>query len=277
MNSLPDITKSQQDILKLLYRHRFLDRIQIQAFLKHKDKGRSNRWLKDLKEKQYIEQSYDANDFVGKTKPAIYNLGINGIRYLRTLDQYPQLELRKRYNESSRRQLFIDRCMLLADCCLNMEARNNDASGLTYTYALEADYANDDNGYHFLTDSEFVHPHLCYAKAKGNGSGSTITRNLLEVIDATLPRYSVKKRLKNYVSFLNSYEWEEETKYTVLPVILIVCPTKANLIYAKRTTRQALADLFGDADSVPDDIHIRFTTVEKVKELGVTGKVWEEA
>ena|SRR5581483_8175017 len=277
MNSLPEITKSQQDIIKLLYRYRFIDRIQIQAFLKHKDKGRSNRWLKDLKEKQYIEQSYNANDFVGKTKPAIYCLGINGIRYLRTSGQYPSTELRKRYTETSRRQLFIDRCLMLADCCINMEARNRDTSDLTYTYTLEADYANEDNEYHFLTESEFVRPHLCYVKTKGNGIRSTTTWNLLEVIDASLPRYSVRKRLKNYISFLNSYEWEEETKYTVLPVILIVCPTKAGLIYAKRSTRQALADMFGNADGVPDNIHVRFTTVEKIKELGVTGKVWEEA
>lgn len=277
MNSLPKITNAQQDIIKLLYRYRFLDRIQIQAFLKHKDKGRSNRWLKDLKEKQYIGQLYNSSDFVGKTKPAIYFLDTNGIRYLRTLDQCPSSELHKRYTEKSRKQLFIVQCLLLADCCLNMEARNNDASGLHYSYELEADYAKKDNEYHFLMESEFVHPHLCYVKTKGSGSRNITTRNLLEVFSASLPRHSVKKRLKDYVKFLNSYEWEEETKLSELPIILIVCPTKAGLIYAKRTTRQALVDLFGDIEEIPDDMHVRFTTVEKIKDLGITGKVWEEA
>ncbi|HUD81633.1 MAG TPA: replication-relaxation family protein, partial [Patescibacteria group bacterium] len=119
---LSPITAKQQDILKLLYKYRFLNRIQIQALMGHKDKRRSSRWLKDLREKNYIEWIY-STDFTEKSKPAIYYLEIDGIRYLRTTDEYPPEELRKRYRESSRKPDFIARSTFIADCCLNLEAK----------------------------------------------------------------------------------------------------------------------------------------------------------
>ena len=109
---LPKLTKKQAEILTLLYTYRFLNRIQIQALMNHKDKKTINIWLKDLTEKNYIHRIYSTH-FLEKTKPAIYYLGINGIRQLKTCAQeavddagkvtyaptYPIEELRKRYRE----------------------------------------------------------------------------------------------------------------------------------------------------------------------------------
>src|SRR5579884_2239122 len=111
MTTLPPITTKQQEILKLLYRYRFLNRTQIQTLLNHKDKRRIISWLKDLREKQYVDWRYDATDFIAKSQPAIYYLSLNGIRYLRQLDIYPNEDLRKRYKEPNRTQVFIDRCL----------------------------------------------------------------------------------------------------------------------------------------------------------------------
>src|ERR1035437_1535408 len=116
MKLLP-ITTKQQAILKLLYRYRFLNRIQVQALMGHKNNRRIAQWLKDLRDKQYVEWIYDGNNFALKTKPAIYYLSLNGIRFLRAADEYPPEELRKRYRESSRQPDFIARCLLIADCC----------------------------------------------------------------------------------------------------------------------------------------------------------------
>ena len=57
-NMLLKITKKQQEIFILLYRFRFLNKIQIQAFLKHKNKKTINLWLQDLNEKQYLKRIY---------------------------------------------------------------------------------------------------------------------------------------------------------------------------------------------------------------------------
>lgn len=272
MKTLPHITNKQQEILELLYSHRFLNRIQIQAFLRHKDKGLSSKWLKDLKEKRYIEWIY-STDFAEKAKPAIYYLSLNGVRFLRQLDEYPLEELRKRYTESSRRQPFIDRCLLLADCCLNMDARSTGGSDVTYSYATEADYADPGNDYYFLNESEFIHPILCYLKEKNTGDEFIAASYLVEIFDITTPRYMIKKKLKGYANFLDSGEWESGAGNGELPIVHIACPSVAELIYAKRYTRKLLEDL-GQEDN--EDICMRFTTIEQIKKLGVTGKIWED-
>ncbi|MCA9344861.1 replication-relaxation family protein [Candidatus Saccharibacteria bacterium] len=72
LQTIPKITHKQTEILDLIYTHRFLNRIQIQAFLKHKDKKTINLWLKDLRQKDYINWIYNKHHFAEKTKPAIY-------------------------------------------------------------------------------------------------------------------------------------------------------------------------------------------------------------
>jgi hypothetical protein len=273
MTNLPHITNKQQDILRFLYRFRYLDRIQIQAFLGHQDKRRSSRWLKDLRSKQYIDWIYDPTDFTNRTKPAIYYLSINGIRYLRDQGIYPSEELRKRYRETSRQQPFISRCLLVAGCCQDLEAKS--ASRTRYAFVTAADYMDPANDYYFLAE---LQPHLCFVKR----SPKTKTGYLLEIFDITTPRYMVKKRLNDYVQHLSSSDWESETGDSEPPTVLIVCPTKPNLIYAKRRTRQLLAltglvDYEEDIEDEAKAVHIRFATTEQVKRQGVTAMIWEEA
>lgn len=59
---LPHISPKQKEILKLIYKFRFLDRIQIQILMKHKDYKRINVWLKDLAKKvtsiEYMREKY---------------------------------------------------------------------------------------------------------------------------------------------------------------------------------------------------------------------------
>jgi hypothetical protein len=84
MTELLKLTKKQQEILRLLYSFRFLNRIQVQAFLRHKDHKTINLWLRDLRAKGYVEWIHSTH-FAEKTKSAIYYLALNGVRYLRTL------------------------------------------------------------------------------------------------------------------------------------------------------------------------------------------------
>lgn len=240
----------------------------------HKDYKTINLWLRDLRGKHYVEWIY-STDFLEKTKPGIYYLALNGIRLLKTTDDYPVKELRKRYREPSRSRTFIDRCVLLAGYCVTLGKQNTSASGkdnVHYSYVLEADYADPENEYHFLTEEDSVHPQLCFIKETNKKGEVTITSYLLEVFDAALPRYRVRKRLKDYVKYLEDEEWQSEAEDNEPPIVLFVCPTKADLIYCKRATKRLLEDVWDD-----EDIHMRFTTTEKLKEHGVTAKIWEEA
>lgn len=51
---------------------------------------------------------------------------------------------------------------------------------------------------------------------------------------------------------------------------MFVCPTLVDLIYCKRATKRLLEDKW------VEDITRWFTTAEKLKVHGMTGKIWEE-
>ena len=257
------ITPKQETILKLIYRYRFVDTIQIQAFMGHKDKSRIGQWLKDLRQNSYIAWIYDPDNFTNKTKPAIYYLGINGIRHLRTLNAYPSAELRKRYREASRQPDFIARCVLIAGCCANLEAP---LSNTSYQYVVEADYIHPESDYHFLED---LKPQLCFIK-EIISKGSTTKKNyLLEIFDSSTPRYKLKQRLKGYVEYLDNGDWQDN--FDSQPIVLIACPTKAALIYAKRHVKSLLEDT---TENIKQSI--RFSTLDTVRIKGVNSRIWEE-
>jgi hypothetical protein len=257
------ITKKQQEIIQLIYRYRFVDRKQLQALMHLKDKKRLSVWLKDLREQHYIEWIY-STDFLEKTKPAIYYMGLNGIRYLRGLDTYPIDDLRKRYKESLRRPDFIERCILIAGACVNL---HTPIDSVSYAYVTEADYANPESDHHFLAE---LKPQLCFVKSTSVGGSVTATTYLLDVFVASSPRYVVRRRLKDYIEYLEGSDWKED--FATKPIVLIACPTKVDLIYAKRRTRTLLEEMDKSADT-----HIRFATSEDMKYAGVTATIWEEA
>jgi len=283
---LPKLTNKQQEIIKLLYRFRFLNRIQIQALMGHKDYKTINLWLKDLRQKQYIEWIYSTH-FAERTKPAIYYLAINGIRYLKTLKDddgnsaYLLDDLRKRYREFSRSPTYIDRCLLVANCCLTLKRESSDSGNQNTHYYYETEAEMRANGYYqFLIDSELVQPDLCFSEDTYDTKtkeSKTMRCYLLEIFDATLPRYRIKKRLSNYVQYLDDGDWVGETDNDDLPTILLVCPRTSDLIYAKRRTRGLIADTWEYDDEGREDIHIQFATMDQLKEHGVIGDIWEEA
>src|SRR3990167_5046290 len=141
-----------------------------------------------------------------------------------------------------------------------------------YYYETEADYRNDQY-YGFLIDNEYIHPQLCFHESQDDtddeyGDPDVVEKSyLLEIFDATLPRYRLRNRLKQYVTYLDEElgEWEDETYGDPLPIILLVCATLTDLIYAKRKTRGLMADIWDyDDEQRP---HIWFTTIDKLREL----------
>lgn len=255
--TLPSITTKQQEILNLLYKYRFLNRTHIQALLRHKDKRRIISWLKDLREKQYVNWHYNATDFIAKSQPAIYYLSLNGIRYLRDQNTYPAEELRKRYKEPNRTQVFIDRCLLVADCCIALQAKNN--SQLQYSWTLPADYADPDHEYGFLNE---LKPHLFFTK-RHDGE---VVNYALENFELTLPRYQLRQRIKDYVDFIDA--WDERNNPA--PIALFICATTADLLYVKRRAKKQIEE------SGNDKTVIRAAALDKVKATGVASAIWED-
>lgn len=294
MKQLPKLTNKQEDILELLYRFRFLDRIQIQALMGHNDYKRINIWLKDLREKHYVEWIYSTH-FLEKTKPGIYYLGINGIRLLKQQtvtvatdsDQgteakqrpaYPLTELRKRYRESSRSESFKTHSWLVAASCIALQAQTTPQ--LSYDCYTPADFIPKGRDYHFLATSDTIAPpDLCIVKdediTKGETKSNVTTNYLLYIFDPGFPHYRIRYQLKQYVQYLIDDEWESG-KNDPPPILLFVCPRVTDLIYAKRKTRKLLIDEYYEVRDIPKNMHLRFTTAAQLKEHGITAPIWEE-
>ncbi|MFA5932870.1 MAG: replication-relaxation family protein [Microgenomates group bacterium] len=258
--TLPKITNKQQETIKLTYQFRFINRIQIQKLLNHKDKKTINLWLKDLTQKDYLKRIYDGETFGKNTIPAIYYLSLNGINFLKAQEGFDKKLLQKIYQEKNRSEAFIADCQFLADMCLNL--KNQSKNGVSYDFVTTSDYISPDSPYNFLCE---LTTQLIFTKQKK----TTKTYHLLEILNTTLPKYQILKRVKDYISFLLNYEWMEHFKSA--PRILFICQTKELLISTKRMTKRLLAD------EDLEDIHISFALEDEVRKQGVTTDIWEEA
>lgn len=114
------ITNKQLEILKLLYRFRFLNRLHIQTILNHKDPKRINTWLKDLTEKKLIGRQYSTK-LLENTKPAVYYLLPASKEWLLKENDVVEDHFRKLYKEKTRSQRFIDHTLTVADFYLRLQ------------------------------------------------------------------------------------------------------------------------------------------------------------
>lgn len=280
------ITRQQQRILALVYTYRFINRIQLQKLIRHKDYKRINVWLKHLRENHYLEWIY-STDFAEKTKPGVYYLGLNGIRHFNDHPHidYSKTELRKRYHDRNRSQAYIDRCQLIAGCAVTFDEHHRDANkssktgNFEYRYLCETETEYCEESYfHALYDNELIRPQLCISKFKCSSDDMQPTATyLLEVFDLTLPRYRLKKRLGNYIEFLEDGEWEErfEELGDPSPSLMFVCQRTTDLIFAKRHMRGLIAETWDYEDA--DRPKAYFTTAKQFKTEGFLGDIWEMA
>ncbi len=264
--TIPYITPKQQEIPKLIYTSRFLNRLQIQKLMSHKDKRRINSWLKDLVEKEYLEKVPKANNFEERTKLTIYRIGINGIRFLNSQDGYSPNIIKNLYKDKNRSDNFINQCILLSDIYLSLQNKTTDKKGVTNEVIMYSDFVNTDSPFHFLIE---LNPNLVYKEIKKYTKGTKSRYFLVEAFETTLPGYSINKRIHRYLDFYYSNEWEDNIG-KLFPTLKFICSTKKDLINAKKYTKNLLEE-----NQNPTDLHIKFATVDEVKKFGITGEIWE--
>lgn len=126
---------------------------------------------------------------------------------------------------------------------------------------LSADYIDPNSEYYFLDE---IKPHLFFSKQQNDET----TNYLLENIELTLPRYQLRKRLKDYVEYLAS-DWSQDNG--LVPVALFICSNVADLLYVKRRIKKLLGE-----DWLDEDLHIRVTTLDKVRVSGIASMIWED-
>lgn len=181
---LPTITNKQKEILLLLYRFRFLNRIQIQKLLKHKDYKNINVWLKDLTDKNYTKRIFEKK--AGINEPAIYFISKNGIKFLHSTEGVEKEYIKKLNQETRRSRAFINQCILIADNYLLLEGQNL-------------------KSFKFYTQTDFplkglirdLLPSFAYVHEQDN----SIKQNTCEIIKDGMPRYAIRRRIQEYIDF----------------------------------------------------------------------------
>jgi hypothetical protein len=249
------ITKRQEDILVLLYLYRFLDRTQIQQFLRHKSKSYVISLLADLRAKDYIQGIY-YKSFADNIKPAIYFVSLAGIRYLKARGDCSPSVLKRLYAESQTSEDFTRRCILRAEIALELAAA--DPSLGAFDFTTPSGYAEAGSICHFLVDSPIA-PDLVVIREKEGEH----TSFLIEIWPDSLPSRAVATRLRQYEAFADSGDWTYQLNLD-LPRLLICCGTRLQIVQAKRLLSR-IRNRHGDTS----DLQIEFILADDIYDDGI--------
>lgn len=250
-------TPKQETIINYIYQFRFLNRIQIQTLMHHKDYKRINVWLKELTEANFLGRIY-SKKLLENTKPAIYYLSGKGIKFMHERRKIPKEQLKKYYEDKNRSQRFIDHSLFLGDLYLILLSQTAEDEKLKlFTKAQLTDY------------EYFPHPLPDGYIAIESKDKSNIKRYFLEVFDEGIPRFALKARLKQYVSYADDGEWETNTDNSPFPIILLVCPTEAMKKYLHRYIPKLMEE-----ETV--DIRFYLSTREAIRKQDLEKGVWEK-
>ena len=261
------ITTKQEEILTLIYKYKFLNRIQIQSFLKHKDHRRINSWLKDLTEKKYIKRIW-SNGYFERIRPSIYYLAPNSLNYLSkqyfiTPKYFSKITAEA---ESGASEHFISDALLLGEISLSFLDKNKEAADVLIVTKTEL--AEPYSEYSFLAEAK-IKPDLIFTKRASNKSMTKYY--FLEVIEKHSSPILIRNKIKKYFDLHHSNAWEDNVGGK-FPTLLFVCPLMYLLIYVKRYTRRIRADEYDDSK-----IAFQFALLEDVKASGIDSDIWERA
>jgi len=213
-------TPKQLNILLLLYRFRFLNRIQIQKLLNHKDPRRINTWLKDLTTRNIIGRKYSTK-LLANTKPAIYHLATKSRAILLTQPDTNEKLLKRVYRDKTRSDKLINHCLLVADIyfLLNNQSQTNKTK------------------LHFYTKTDLVsHYYLPYKRPDAYiaiESRRQTKRYFLEIIDEGTPRFMIRSKINQYIEYFQANTWQDRTDHPN-PTMLFVCPDELTKIFLNK-------------------------------------------
>lgn len=285
---LPTITKKQEEIITLIYRFRFINRKQLQRFLKHKDARRINTWLRDLVEKKYLGRIY-SHKLLENTKPAVYYLSNNGIIWIRykkgeeygaTNEQLAITHLKKFYQDKHASETFINHCVSIFELYTQLkevEVKNKETLEYAVDTKTELWITKQLHGYSDEDFDEIKHyiPDLYIEKLTNlyneNIASSTF---FLELFDPHMPRYAIKYRIKQYIKFKEEGKWDEYSGLDgKFPNIMLIFPNQQKINFLSKFIREQLERSYES-----DGLVFLLTTHQKAMTEGVTenSKIWME-
>ncbi|CAN5180987.1 hypothetical protein BH09PAT1_BH09PAT1_3220 [soil metagenome] len=255
-STLPKITSKQKSILLLLYKFRFLTTNQILKLFNHKDPHRIKEWLTDLKEKSYINRLYERKSFGENTKPAIYFLAPKARQILKTDKDMDLAELEYIYKENARSKKFIDHNLFLVD---------------TYLFLLSQKEGQDEIKFFTKADlrryTYFPDP---MPDAFISMIGQDKTRHyFLDFFDDYTPSFVLRQRVRSYLNYVATSDWDENTESTPFPFILFICPNESMKKHINRYAKALFEKTYDDKISL-------FITTKTRVDVGEVGNIWQK-
>jgi hypothetical protein len=241
----------QLEILMLLYRFRFLNRIQIQKLLNHKNHTLVIHWLNELVKTKHIVSEFKRQ--LGNI-PSVYFLGTNGRKELLKKDGVIQKLLKRVYQEKKASQDFRRHCMVVADIYLSLIdlTKKHDAKLSFYTTVD-------------LTDMKYLplpHPDVFFSIQQ-----KEITkRYFLDVFNPYASEKWLFKRVKQYFKYYEDDYWQDHNE-NPFPEIIFVCfdeKTKKNLI---KNIKKGLEE--------EENLLFSLIMVEEIKKKGISKQTLE--
>lgn len=260
--TLPKITGKQIQILTLLYKYRYLNRVQIQTMLKHKNHRRIHAWLNDLVSKEYIGRIY-SKKLLENTKPAVYYLGKNGRKKL--AHNYDKTQLQNTYRDKQRTEVYRQQRMYLAEYYLSLKRQVEENYGKIIDFTTSADETYRNNVFlkNFGPDARVLFK---------DGKFHDENEIMIFLLHERTPKYYLRYRLKHIVNFICNYENEYEKSGN--PYIQIICTKNRIRSYAKKILESKLYEEAGE--SAFENFYISLATLPDFINKGYYEQIWQE-
>ena len=206
------LAKKELEILVLLYKFRFLNRLHIQKMLRHKYHGQIQIWLNNLVEKDCLTKDYEKK-FAGSA--AIYHLTPSSRKYLKDQPHVkPQLLDRRVWREKDRTKEFKDHCLFLADTHISLQGFTDKANSTLYYFAKTDLWGRD-----YVLEPK---PDAYFAIFTERGN---VKRYFLDLFDEIPPR-AMRARVNQYLKYYEDDTWYEKYPDKPFPAIIFICPHK---------------------------------------------------
>lgn len=251
MKSLP-ITSKQLEILKLLYKFRFLNTNQFKSLLNHKNPTRIQVWLKDLVQKEYVYSNYERNKFGQNTKPSVFHLLPKARYILKKLEGCDYSVLNKIYKEGQRSKSFISNALFLADIYLSLKKQT--ISEIKLYFFTKVDLL----AYNYLPNP-LPDAYIALKESKQT------KRYFMLLLEEKAPRYALAGKIKKYINYSESSRWEENNQNRPYPATLIICPD-----YPKKR----FITKFINEHSPREPFYL--TTKNTIRLKGIKKDIWEK-
>jgi len=230
------ISKKQIEIIKLLAKFRYLNRLHIQKLLNHKQAHRVKVWLRDLVSKEYLVRFYSQK--IGENiKPAYYCLAVKSRKILKTDPNISPSYLDQIYREKKLSNRFIKQCFFTIDTYLGVYDFCR-YRGYTFNFLTRAQL----KGFEDIPDP--IPNALIRITRK-----TRTKRYFVEYFDSLTPRFAIRNNIRGYLNELDIDEFEK-TYEIEMPIVVYACPDDMWARYVSKHLKRSIDESFNDLSFV---------------------------